>query len=35
MPKKSTSNLEIELKNCDSLDEFLKENSNENRNTSG
>ena len=29
MPKKSTSNLENELKNCDSLDDFLKENSSE------
>lgn len=29
MPKKSTTNLENELKNCDSLDSFLKENSSE------
>ena len=29
MPKKSTTNLENELKNCDSLDNFLKENSGE------
>lgn len=29
MPKKTTSNLENELKNCDSLDTFLKENSSE------
>ncbi len=29
MPKKSTTNLENELRNCDSLDNFLKENSSE------